>query len=833
MPSTLFEQMNTPNKFRVYQWSVIAVGLVICLVSIFRLQPSEIDLRFLLLVAIAVIVTARITIQIPRVKGLISVSDTFVFLAILLFSREAATLLAAAEGLCSSVRFSKKTTTILFNMCVMACSTFFAVSSLRFLRGPSAFHEGYSADYIVALSILACLQYASNSGIVALGAALKTDQPFWRTWKEGFLWTSITYFAGAFAAGIVSKLIGTFGFYAFLATTPIIVVVYFTYMTYLKNIEASKSQAEQAERHVDALRESEERFRSAFDHAAGMALVAPDGRWIQVNRSLCEMLGYSEEELLAGNFQLVTHHDDLKIMLEQLEKLNEATISSLQLEQRYLHKDRQVRWVLLSVTKVNDAEKRSANLIFQMQDITDRKQAEEKLVHDAFHDALTGLPNRILFMDHLKQSMQRIKRKKHSPFAVLFLDFDRFKLINDSLGHLVGDQLLIAISSRLEASVRPGDTVARLGGDEFTILLEDLNSPDEAIVVVKRLLRNLAEPFGISDREVFITASVGVALSAAGYEKADDVLRDADTAMYRAKSLGKARYEVFDKTMHADARELLQIETDLWRALERKELALDYQPIVSLQTGRIAGFEALLRWLHPARGIVSPLEFISVAEETGLIVPIGQWVLNQACSQTREWQKRCPQDPPLYVSVNLSAKQFMQPDLIEQVSLALDKSGLNAAGLKLEITESMVMQNVESTTQMLGQLRALGVEISLDDFGTGYSSLSCLHRFPISVLKVDRSFVSSMTDNQEHREIVRTIIALARNLKMDVIAEGVETLDQATELRAMNCEYGQGYYFSKALNAENAVGFLATDSANKLFPPASDSLIDYEHTLIA
>ena len=568
-------------------------------------------------------------------------------------------------------------------------------------------------------------------------------------------------------------------------------------------------------------------------HAAGMGLVAPDGRWIQVNRSLCEMLGYSEAELLAGNFRSITHPDDLSVVLEQLRKLHEGTISSLQLEQRYLHKNLQLRWVLLSVTTVNDAQNRSANLIFQMQDITDRKQAEEKLVHDAFHDALTGLPNRILFMDHLKQSVLRAKRRKHFPFAVLFLDFDRFKLINDSLGHMVGDQLLIAIASRLGASVRPGDTVARLGGDEFTILLDDLNGPDEAIVVVRRLLRNLAEPFRLAGREVFITASVGVALSTTGYEHAEDLLRDADTAMYRAKSLGKARYEVFDKTMHANATDLLQIETDLWRALERKELTLDYQPIVSLRTGRIAGFEALLRWLHPARGMVSPLEFISVAEETGLIVPIGQWVLDQACRQTREWQKRYPQEPPLHVSVNLSAKQFMQPDLIDQVSLALDRSGLNPANLKVEITESMVMQNVESTTRMLGQLRALGVEISIDDFGTGYSSLSYLHRFPISALKVDRSFVSSMIDNQESLEIVRTIVALARNLKMDVVAEGVETLEQAEELRSMNCEFGQGYYFSRALNAENAVRFLAGDSADGIPPPAVDSLVDYEHTLIA
>ncbi len=293
--------------------------------------------------------------------------------------------------------------------------------------------------------------------------------------------------------------------------------------------------------------------------------------------------------------------------------------------------------------------------------------------------------------------------------------------------------------------------------------------------------------------------------------------------MYRAKSLGRGRYEIFDKAMDANATDLLQIETDLWRALERDELTLDYQPIVSLQTGRIAGFEALLRWIHPSRGIVSPLEFISVAEETGLIIPMGQWVLNQACRQTREWQKRYPQKPPLTISVNLSPKQFMQRDLIDQISLALDGGGLSPASLKVEITEGMVMQNVESTMQMLGQLQALGIAISLDDFGTGYSSLSYLHRFPISTLKIDQSFVSSMSNNQESLEIVRTILGLARNLKMEVIAEGVETLEQAVELRAMNCEYGQGYYFSKALNANSAVRFLSSDSSNKISPPITIS----------
>jgi diguanylate cyclase (GGDEF)-like protein/PAS domain S-box-containing protein len=614
-----------------------------------------------------------------------------------------------------------------------------------------------------------------------------------------------------------------FGFYAVVAITAIIIIIYFTYTIYLKNVEASKLQAEQAERHIDALRESEQRFRSAFDHAAGMGLVAPDGRWVQVNKSLCDMLGFSEAELLLGTFQRITHPDDLNLILEQLNKLREGTISSLQLEQRYFHKTGQVRWVLLSVATIKDTQSHSANLIFQMQDISDRKQAEKKLVHDAFHDALTGLPNRMFFMDQLKQSVQRVKRTQQLPFAVLFLDFDKFKIINDSLGHMVGDQLLIAIAKRLRAGVRPGDTVARLGGDEFTILLDSLKSPDDAIDMARRLLSNLSEHFKVPGREVFITASIGVALSTCGYEHAEDVLRDADTAMYRAKSLGRARYEIFDKGMHAKATDLIQIETDLWRALERDELTLDYQPIVSLQTGRIAGFEALLRWLHPSRGVVSPLEFISVAEETGLIIPMGQWVLNQACRQTREWQKRYPQKPPLQISVNLSPKQFMQRDLIDQISLALDRGGLSPASLKVEITEGMVMQNVESTMQMLGQLQALGVAISLDDFGTGYSSLSYLHRFPISTLKVDQSFVSSMSNNPESLEIVRTILGLARNLKMEVIAEGVETLEQAVELRAMNCEYGQGYYFSKALNANSAVRFLSSDSTNKIPPPITTS----------
>jgi diguanylate cyclase (GGDEF)-like protein/PAS domain S-box-containing protein len=810
---------------KTYMWAVIVLGSAVFIFSALTFPTSHIDIRFLFLALITICIGSRITIKIPRVRGHISVSDTFIFLSMLLFGGEVAILLSATEALCSSLRFSKKRMTIAFNAATAASSAFITVWTLRLCFGSVVdLREGYSAPFIISICLMALVQYVSNSGMVATAAALKSSQPLWMTWRKGFLWTSITYFAGASAAGIISKLIDTVGFYAFLATTPIIAIVYFTYCTYLKNVEASVAQAEQAERHVAALRESEERFRSAFDHAAGMALVATDGTWIKVNRSLCEMIGYTEQELLASNFQAVTHEDDLGDMMSQVGKLVEGKDSTYQMELRYNHKRGHVVWSLLSVTVIRDSLSNSVNLIFQIQDITDRKRAEERLLHEAFHDGLTGLPNRALFMDHLKLSVERGKRRDDRLFAVLFLDLDRFKVINDSLGHMVGDQLLVGIARRLEICLRPGDTVARLGGDEFTVLLEDLMSVTEAIEVADRLQKALALPFNLNGHEVFTTVSIGIALSSTGYDRPEEVLRDADTAMYRAKMLGKARHEVFDKTMHARAMHLLQMESDLRRAIERKEFVLHYQPIVALETGTIRGFEALIRWQHPERGFVSPGEFIPIAEETGLIIPIGQWVLEEACRQIHEWQEQFPQYPPLQISVNLSGKQFNTSNLIDQVRRVLSETNVEPHSLKLEITESMVMENFETAIEMLNQLRTLGLELSIDDFGTGYSSLSYLHRFPISTLKIDRSFVSRMSDNNENAEIVRTIMMLARSLKMDVVAEGVETTDQLTQLAMLECEYGQGYYFSKPLDVAGAARLLADGHTYQITIPALESL---------
>jgi diguanylate cyclase (GGDEF)-like protein len=452
-------------------------------------------------------------------------------------------------------------------------------------------------------------------------------------------------------------------------------------------------------------------------------------------------------------------------------------------------------------------------------EVAERKQVEEQLLHNAFHDGLTGLANRALFMDHLKLALGRAERLEAYQFAVLFLDLDRFKVINDSLGHMAGDQLLVEIARRMETAMRPGDTVSRLGGDEFTVLLDDLKDASEAEAVAERLQRELAVPFNVGGHELFTTASIGIALSATGYHRPGDILRDADTAMYRAKQLGKARHELFDQAMqamHARAMDQLGLERDLRSAVERQELFLQYQPIVSLDTGSLRGFEALVRWQHPQRGIIEPAKFIPIAEETGLIIQIGKWVLEEACGQMSRWQKLSPMDEPLPMSVNLSGKQFLQPDLLEQIQEALRKTGLDARSLKLEITETVVMENIETAIRTLEQLQALGVELSIDDFGTGYSSLSYLQRFPVSTLKIDRSFISRMTEHDGTAEIVRTIMNLAQNLGMDVVAEGVETEQQSTQLRALACEFAQGYYFSRPMDRNVAEALFL-----KCFPQAS------------
>ncbi|HEU5133016.1 MAG TPA: bifunctional diguanylate cyclase/phosphodiesterase, partial [Pyrinomonadaceae bacterium] len=428
--------------------------------------------------------------------------------------------------------------------------------------------------------------------------------------------------------------------------------------------------------------------------------------------------------------------------------------------------------------------------------------------HAAFHDALTGLPNRSLFTDHLRVALQRAHQNEKYLFGVLFLDLDRFKNINDSLGHPCGDELLILVARRLETCIRQTDMVARFGGDEFAILLDAIHDESDAMRVAEKVQQTISLPFKLASHEAITTASIGVALSTSGYIEAEDIIRDADTAMYRAKDQGKARYEIFDTAMHTRAVTLLRLESDLRRAIEKDELCVYYQPIVSLASGELHGFEALVRWQHPERGIISPDDFIPLAEETGLILPIGLRVLRDSCRQLRKWQQYSLSHRGLIMSVNLSGKQLMQPDLIDRIEEVLRESQIDPWHLKLEITETVVMENPELAAVTLAKLRGLGVRLSIDDFGTGYSSLSYLNRFPVDTLKIDRSFVTSLSEANENLQIVKTIITLAGNLGMQVVAEGIETEDQLDQLKSLKCQYGQGFYFSKPLDVIDADLFI-------------------------
>jgi diguanylate cyclase (GGDEF)-like protein/PAS domain S-box-containing protein len=502
------------------------------------------------------------------------------------------------------------------------------------------------------------------------------------------------------------------------------------------------------------------------------------------------------------------HSDDLAALQADIAAHLEGRTPTLENEHRVLRTDGSYRWVLARGMAVLDGEGRPRRLAGTLSDVTARKKAEELLRYQAVHDVLTGLPNRAAFLERLERSVARCRFNPDYRFAVFFLDLDRFKLVNDSLGHLSGDQLLVAVARRLVATLRPGDMVAHAGGDEFTLLVDHIEAPLDASHVANRIQNSLSAPFNLGGQEVFVTASMGIALSG-GYTRPDEMLRDADTAMYRAKARGSGTYELFDREMQAQALNRLQLETDLRRALERDEFRLHYQPIVSLKTGLVTGFEALLRWEHPERGLLYPGAFLPVAEETGLIIGISDLVLRQCCAQARRWRQRFPAlDPALTMSMNLTSHSFTHSDVESLVAQALAEADLDGRQLQLEITESVFMEDLDAVVGVLLALKSREVEFHIDDFGTGYSSLSYLHRLPTEVLKIDRSFVGRMGQAGDDGVIVRTIVELAHNLGRRVIAEGVETAEQLARLRALGCEHAQGFYFARGLPSAEAESLL-------------------------
>jgi PAS domain S-box-containing protein len=597
-------------------------------------------------------------------------------------------------------------------------------------------------------------------------------------------------------------------------------VLLFDFYTVYQHLQLHRIRRQLAER--------DQLFQLISENAADMiALVGSDGRRLYNSPAYEKVLGYSPEDLKSTSSFEQIHPDDRPRVLKAAENAR-LTGHGERLEYRIRHKDGSWRTLESTASPIRNAKGQTDKLVIVNRDITERKRAEELLAHNAFHDGLTNLPNRALFLDRLQHALTLSKRHSNYKFAVLLIDIDEFKVVNDSLGHTAGDELLIKIGQRLKEAVRRADTVsrprnsgvpdkpinddtlARLGGDEFTILLDDIRDPIEAVRVADRVQTELATPFVVNGQEIVISASIGITASTSPHTHAEDLLRDADIAMYRAKRAGRARCEVSDPAMHASAVKRLSLETDLRKALDQGEFRVYYQPIVSLQTARITGFEALTRWQRP-EGVLPPIQFIAVAEETGLIIPMNRLLLREACQQLQSWQSEFPSTPPLTMSVNITSKEFAQPDLASEIGKTLAQIGFDPSCLQLEIIETIAMGDAEKSGHVLAQLKALGVRLSIDDFGTGYSSLSRLRRIPVDTLKIDRAFIMNMDTDPENREIVRTIIMLAHNLGLKVVAEGTETEEHINQLKQLNCEMAQGYYFSKPADDKAMLKLLASN----------------------
>ncbi len=587
-----------------------------------------------------------------------------------------------------------------------------------------------------------------------------------------------------------------------------------------------------------ALAESEARFRQLAERINDVFWVSDlqaGGRMLYISPAFETVWGHSLESLHKHPklFFEGIHPDDRAKVATAFDNSVRSKGQQKHVEYRVVQPEGDVRWIRDRAFPVADDHGEVYRVVGVAEDITERKHIQEELtkltqeleqrvglrtaelaeanaqlLHDAFHDKLTGLANRALFLDRLGQAVERYQRRADGGFGVLYLDSDRFKVVNDSLGHTTGDQLLIELAERLKSCVRPGDTVARLGGDEFVILLEDAALAEEATQVAERIQYEVRKPFMIDNRVIHTSVSIGIVMSSTCHENAQGILRDADIAMYHAKALGKARYQVFTETMHDHAVSLMALENDLRGAIERDELRVYYQPIKSITGGQLTGFEALVRWEHQTLGTVLPTTFIPIAEETGLIIELDRWVLHAACRQLKNWQQRFPFIPPLTINVNLSSRQFLEADLVDFVGGVLEETAIRPEHLKLEVTESVLMQHLEAVTVAFRRLKALGVKLYVDDFGTGYSSLSYLQRFPVDTLKIDRSFIHNMATSPESAELVRTIIAMAQALNLSVVAEGIETASQLAQLEALGCSYGQGYFFAKLLEVSEATSLL-------------------------
>lgn len=806
-PRALIDMHDYTPAARAYWWVVAILGtlaLGYSLVAVAALDAVSIA-QVLVLAGVAAVV-GLFPVRIPGAKTSFGGAEIFIFLSLLLHGAPAAVLATALEGGIGAWRTSKRATSwiispALASLAMLVCGTGFE-QARRLLEG-----YGQNGNALVSMVLLfALVLYAANTFLTSLLFALKKDRRITPVrWLRDNGWIGLAYVSGAAISGLMYASFQSFGLSFLLISVPVLAM-------FLTSLHAYFERQTEDESRVMQLKESESRFHSAFSDAAlGMCVVdADDGRFIHANKAFGDTLGLSAGEAQATTLFALVNPDDHGLLTTSIARLK-AGEPTAHPEVRGLHREGREVWMSLDISLARDWQLHARNLIVQAQDITLRRVAEAELQHSAKHDPLTQLANRAHFDDQLGRAIARVKRHPDRHFAVMYLDLDRFKTINDSLGHKAGDELLVELARRMKAMLRPTDLLARLGGDEFALLLEDMHRGRDAVALAERLQKELQKPFRLRNMELSVSASIGITFGSVEYASTEQMIRDADTAMYKAKADGKARYAIFDASLQQHVADQLRLETELRRGLGSGEILLDYQPIYALRGNRLIGFEALARWRHPERGVLEPAAFIPLAEETGLIIPLGRWVLREAC---RQMAACSPGAVKLRMSVNVSGRQLADPQFAAEVRRVIDETGISPGQLTLEVTESVLMDSQSEAVAMLRELRAMGVALSIDDFGTGHSSLAYLAQLPIDQLKIDRSFIAPLGEGGDKAEVVRAIMTLGRALSKQVLAEGIETQAQLSILQDLGCEVGQGFLLSRPLDGQAAAALVAARGAS-------------------
>ncbi|MBA4175686.1 MAG: hypothetical protein C0505_03870 [Leptothrix sp. (in: Bacteria)] len=834
---TLMPDYNRPAT--IYWWTVVMLGLAAVVYSAIAVAGMPLSTLLQVLGGMAVAMLAGFfPVRVGRSTSSFAAGEVFIFLLLLMHGPEAATLAAACETLVGAMRMSKRWTSRIASPMLSALAMFCAGSLLEaMLHGLEQRNMTNAGLTVVAAMLFSLLYFSAHGLLMSTILRLKRGEgPKLEDMLGVFGWVGIAMAGSAAVAALLFITFKQSGFGVLAAVVPIMAMLLATLHYYNRQQEASEAmrlateeaaareaeaaaraaarEAEVAAHHLQQLRDSERRFHSAFTHASiGMALLSFEGRILQANDALRELLGVDNTGLIDRAFKGFVIEADHDALDAQMALVSEPGFEDFFVELRCRNAEQAEAWVSLHGSMFTEPGATAPCLILQAHDVTARRNAEAGLHHIAFHDSLTGLPNRRRFADLLAQEVARAVEDPRQGYAVMFLDFDSFKHINDSMGHAAGDEFLVGVAQRIRHTVRPDDVVARLGGDEFAVLLHRVEHEASVIMMAERLLKALRQPMDVSGSTLRSSASIGITTSVIGYAQPEDVLRDADIAMYRAKANGKDRYALFDSTLHTEVTRRVQLEGDLRRDIAEGLLSLVYQPLYNLHDSRLVGFEALARWAHPEHGTIGPDVFIPIAEETGLIVQLTEFVLNKASAELRQWQQLDPAFAELTMNVNISAKDLAQGGLVARITRALVAARLEPQYLQVELTENILMDQLKLALPLLEDLRTLGVGLSVDDFGTGYSSLSHLSSLPVDCLKIDRSFINGMRAGSNEAAVVRAVVNLGQSLRKRVVAEGIETESQFAQLRDMGCQAGQGYHMSRPLTAMAVQSLLARELA--------------------